>query len=78
LPRAIIKSNQEKKWAWIWAGAPQNFGVPFNILATAETSDFKFGMQFGFSKAHHKITLWHGPGQGGALQNSGFPLIFLQ
>jgi len=29
---------------------------PFNIFATAEDSDFKFGMQFGFAKAHQKIT----------------------
>jgi len=29
---------------------------PFNIFATAEASDFKFSMQFGFAKAHHKIT----------------------
>ena len=33
-----------------------NFGVPFNISATSEASDFKFGMQLGFAKAHHKIT----------------------
>jgi len=46
LPRTIIKSHAEEKWAWPWAReAPQNFGVPFNISATAEASDFKFGMQ---------------------------------
>jgi len=28
----------------------------FNISATAEASEFKFGMQLGFAKAHHKIT----------------------
>jgi len=28
----------------------------FNISATAENSDFKFGMQLGIAKAHHKIT----------------------
>jgi len=32
------------------------FGFPFNISATAEASDFKFGTQLGFVKAHHKIT----------------------
>jgi len=36
-------------------GAPQNFGVPFNIFETAVASDFKFGMQFRFSKAHLQI-----------------------
>jgi len=48
LPSPIIKSYQNKKWMWPWAmGAPQNFGVPFNISATAEASDFKFGTQLG-------------------------------
>jgi len=49
---------------------------PFNIFATAETSDFKFGMQFGFTKTHHKITPKekNGPDPGlGAPQNWGFP-----
>jgi len=27
---------------------------PFNICATAEASNFKFGMLLGFAKAHHK------------------------
>jgi len=31
-------------------------GFPFNISATAEANDFKFGKQLGFAKAHHKIT----------------------
>jgi len=31
-------------------------GFPFNIFATTEDSDFKFGMQVGFAKGHHKIT----------------------
>jgi len=35
---------------------PKLRGSPFNISATAETSDFKFGTQLGFAKAHHKIT----------------------
>jgi len=32
-------------------------GFPFNISATTEASDFKFGVLLGFAKAHHKITL---------------------
>jgi len=36
--------------------ALQNFGVPYNISATVGTSDFKFGAQLGFAKAHHKTT----------------------
>jgi len=42
---------------WLWANtAPKNFGVLFNISATAEASDFKFGTQLGFAKIHNKIT----------------------
>jgi len=29
---------------------------PFNISATVEASDLKFGRQLGFAKGHHKIT----------------------
>jgi len=36
--------------------SPQIRGFPFNISATAEASDFKFGIQLGFAKAHHNIT----------------------
>jgi len=32
------------------------WGFPFHISAMAEASDFKFGTQLGFAKAHHKIT----------------------
>jgi len=32
---------------------------PFNIFATAEASDFKFGMRLGFAKGHHKIIKSH-------------------
>jgi len=35
---------------------PETWGFPFNISATAEASDFKFGTQLGFATAHHKIT----------------------
>jgi len=46
-----------KGWTWRWVrGALENVGVPFNIYTMAETSDFKFGIQLGFTKAHHKIT----------------------
>jgi len=57
LPRPIIKSHRKKKWVWPWArGAPRNLGLPFNISASAEARDFKFGIWLGFAKAHHKIT----------------------
>jgi len=83
LPRAIIKSHQEKKWAGHGLEElPKILLFPFNIFAAAEASDFKFGMQFGFSKAHHKITprgkSGRGPGLGELPKIWGSPLIFLQ
>jgi len=33
---------------------PKILGFPYNISAKAEASNFKFGMQLGFAKAHHK------------------------
>jgi len=42
LPRPIIKSRPEEKWAWPWASElPKIVGFPFNISATTEDSDFK-------------------------------------
>jgi len=35
---------------------PKIWGFPFNIYTMAKASDFKFGTQLGFAKAHHKIT----------------------
>jgi len=35
---------------------PKRLGLPFNICATAEASNFKFGMPLGFAKAHYKTT----------------------
>ena len=52
-------------------------GFPFNISATAEASNFKFGVQLRFAKAHHKITPREKSGRGPALLElpkiSGFP-----
>jgi len=57
-------------------------GFPYNISATAGASDFKFGMQLGFAKAHHKITRrrkgGHGPGLGKLPKFGGSPAIFTQ
>jgi len=54
----------------------------FNISATAETSDFKFGTQLGFAKIHHKITPREkrkgGLGLGELLNMLAFSIIFLQ
>jgi len=48
----------------------------------AEASDFKFGTQLGFAKAHNKITTvgksGGGLGLGKLLKILGFPVIFLQ
>ena len=52
-------------------------GFSYNIFATAGASDFKFGAQLGFAKAHHKITRRRkgggGPGLGELFKISGFP-----
>ena len=56
LPRPIIKSQTEKsgRGPELWK-LPKILESPFNISATAEANDFKFGMQLGFAKAHQKI-----------------------
>jgi len=62
---------------WPWArGVPRNLRLPFNIFATAEASDFKFGTAVGFVKAHQKITeeKWGCPWVRQALQNLGVAL----
>jgi len=52
------------------------------ISVTDEASDFKFGMQLGSSKAHHKITprreSGRGPGQENLPKIWRFPSIFTQ
>jgi len=52
-------------------------GVFFNIFATAEASDFKFGKQLGFAKAHSKFSprreSWGFLGLGQLLKLLGFP-----
>jgi len=56
-------------------------GFPFNISTTAEANDFKFNIQLGFAKAHHKITQrksGRGSGLGELLKIGGSPLVFLQ
>jgi len=58
------------------------FWAPFNIFAMAEASEFIFGAQLGFAKAHHKITprgkSGRGPGLGELPKFFGPPLIFLR
>jgi len=57
LLRPIKKSHPEEKvGVALGLGAPQIFGVPYNISATAGAIDFKFGTQLWFAKTHHKIT----------------------
>ena len=64
----------------MWPGLgklPEIWGFLFNISATAEASDFKFGTQLEFAKAHHKITprgkSGHGLGLGELPNILGFP-----
>ena len=63
---------------WPWAEElPNILGFPYNISATTGASDFKFGAQLGFAKAHHKITRrrkgGRGPGLGEFPKIWGFP-----
>jgi len=58
LPWPNIKSHAEERvWAWTWARETRkHLEFPFNNYTMAESSDFKFGTQFAFAKAHHKTT----------------------
>jgi len=57
LPRPIIKSHTEKSGRDPGLKKlPKMLGFPCKICATAEASNFKFGLQLGFAKAHHKNT----------------------
>ena len=47
---------------------PKNLESPFNISATAEANDFKFGTQLRFAKARHKITPREKRGRGPKLE----------
>jgi len=57
-------------------------GFAFNNYTIIEASDFKFGTQLEFAKAHHKITpigkRGHGLGLGSAPQFCGSTSIFTQ
>jgi len=61
---------------------PVIWGFRFNISATAEARDFKFGTQLEYAKAHHNITprtkSEGGLGLGKLPKILGFPIIFLQ
>jgi len=63
-------------------GAHRNMGFPFNISATAGASEFKFGAQLGFAKAHHKFTprgkVGVALGSASSSKFWGSPIIFLQ
>jgi len=53
----LLYAYQSKKWARPGLGKLSKIlGFPFNISAMSEASDFKFGTQLGFAKAHQKIT----------------------
>jgi len=68
LPRPIIKSHpQENPGVALGLESSLNVGFPFNISATAEASDLKFGAQVGFVKAHHKIARRRKSGRGHGL-----------
>jgi len=55
---------------------PKILESPFNIYATVEASDFKFGRQLGFTKVHQKLHTekkWAWSCDFGAPQNFGVP-----
>jgi len=56
LPRPTIKSHQKKNGCGLGLGVLTEIWGFFNISASAEASDFKFGTQLWFVKAHHKTT----------------------
>jgi len=57
-----------KKWGGLGLGElPKILGFPYNISATTGASDFKFGKQLEFAKAHHKITRGRKGGRGRGL-----------
>jgi len=74
LPKPTIKPHPASLF---YRSSPEIGGFPFNISTTAEASDFKFGMQLVFAKAHHKITPREKSGGGHGLgelpENWGFP-----
>ena len=78
----MMKKDNRLKQLSIHGELPKILEFQFNIFATAEASDFKFGTHFGFSKTHHKITprgkSGRGPGLGELLKIWGSLLIFLK
>jgi len=55
-PRSIIKSHVEKSGRGPGLGEfPKSLRFSVNISATAEASDFKFGVQLRFSKTIIKL-----------------------
>ena len=56
-------------------------GVPFNISVIVEASEFKGGIELGFSTFNfYKMTPTNKSGRGprlGASKNLGFPVIFI-
>jgi len=61
---------------------PKIWRFPFNVHTMSEASDFKFGKQLGFAKAHHKITPIGKVGVASGSVSSpkcwGYPIIFMQ
>jgi len=61
--RHISWKHLEEKWVWPGARqAPQNLASPLKYLCNgwshwSQASDFKFGMQFEFTKTHQQNTL---------------------
>jgi len=82
LPRLIIKLHQKKSRRGPGLRELPKILGSFNISATAEARNLKFGVQLKFAKAHHKIPPRRKRGRGprlGELPKFGvFPVIFMQ
>ena len=83
LPRPIMNPTRRKSGCGPRLDElPEIWGFLFNISATAELRDFKFGTQLGFAKDHHTNHTQTKSGGGLGLEELpkilGSSIIFLQ
>jgi len=83
LLRPITKSDQKKsRCGPVLGELPEIWGFPFNVSATVEASNFKFGMQLKFAKpiikSHPKVKVGVALRYDSSPKFGGSPMIFLQ
>jgi len=72
-PGTNVKPPSNFGTTWnISTNSSPKFWVTYNISTTTGASDFKFGAQLGFAKAHHKITRIRKGGRGTGLAPNKF------